>query len=676
MIKTGVITNSSQLDNVSRAAIASLGMQDSVLCEKVGFEASVDAARKMEKKGVGVLIARGGTAELIMQEISTPVVPIPVTTQEILQAIYKAKRITGMEKPRIALISYEGMKIDTKLFAQALDIDLREYPNKGGYSNIPQTLARALEGGLDVVVGGALTVQMAQERKLKAVVLVSTVDSLRTALTEAEKLVYAIKLEQARTQRLTTLVENIQEGIMFAGPDGRIQIANQAAHKMVGGHAGLVGKPLWDVIPTTGLEAALAGHTELADEVVDIGDSAYVLSVYPVRVGTDIIGAVVNLQEGRKIARMDVRLRSSMAQKGMVARYTFRDILGSSEAVRESLRKASAFAATDSTILLLGETGTGKELFAQSIHNAGPCSNGPFVAVNCAALPPSLLESELFGYEEGAFTGANRKGKQGLVELAHNGTLFLDEISELDQYGQIRLLRFLQEKQVMRLGGGRYSDVQTRVIAASNKDLHGLVRGGMFREDLFYRLRVLTLRLPPLRERHGDVTVLARAMTNALQRRSGRKLSLSPAGLALLERYPWPGNVRELANCIELLSTECRGDLISADQVSAALADMLPHEDARLPGAGAGGSGTHSAFCMHPAPARDVHGRRETALPEAGLTLPEIKKNSERSLILETLLACRGHSGEAAARLGMHRSTLYRKMREYGLGRQHRNLPG
>lgn len=203
---------------------------------------------------------------------------------------------------------------------------------------------------------------------------------------------------------------------------------------------------------------------------------------------------------------------------------------------------------------MIGETGTGKELFAHAVHHASPWAQGPFVAVNCAALPSSLLESELFGYEEGAFTGAARKGKPGMFELAHRGSIFLDEVSELDNSSQLRLLRVLQERCAMRLGGNRLIPIDVRVIAASNKNLWDLVERRAFRDDLFFRLNVLPLFLPPLRAREGDVAVLARHFLEEICRRRGVGFRLAQSALKRLNRHPWPGNVRELGNVMERIS--------------------------------------------------------------------------------------------------------------------------
>jgi len=239
-----------------------------------------------------------------------------------------------------------------------------------------------------------------------------------------------------------------------------------------------------------------------------------------------------------------------LRQKGFVARYQFTDIVGTSEAILKVVRKAKSFGRTDSTVLITGESGTGKEIFANSIHNISSRRNGPFVAVNCATIPENLLESELFGYEEGAFTGAKKGGRAGLFEMADKGTIFLDEISEIPLATQAQLLRVLQEKVIRRVGGNKIIPVDVRVIAATNADLLRMIQDGQFRSDLYYRLNVLNLQIPPLRERKEDIPPLVEHCIQKC-RKYGQEIKIPELFMAKLQNYPWPGNIRELENFVE-----------------------------------------------------------------------------------------------------------------------------
>jgi len=249
-----------------------------------------------------------------------------------------------------------------------------------------------------------------------------------------------------------------------------------------------------------------------------------------------------------ELTSMEASLRRQITQKGLIAKYTFSDIKGSSTTIEQCINKAKKIAQIDKPTLIIGESGTGKELFVQSIHNASIRSHYPFVAMNCAAIPDSLLESELFGYEDGAFTGARKGGKEGLFQMAQKGTLFLDEIGELSRSTQAKLLRVLEEKEIMRVGSDRLISVDVRIIAATNRNLKAMVDGGKFRLDLFFRLNTLIINIPPLRSRHSDIALL---INEFLLRENQEEIQFDPKVWNFLLNYQWTGNIRELKNCIE-----------------------------------------------------------------------------------------------------------------------------
>ena len=277
----------------------------------------------------------------------------------------------------------------------------------------------------------------------------------------------------------------------------------------------------------------------------------------PVKVGDEILGAVETLEDVTKIREYENIIRVKLAEKGHIAHFTFGDIIGDSPPFKKIIKLANKFAEVDSTILIEGESGTGKEVFAQAIHSASRRRKGPFVAVNCGAIPDSILESELFGYQAGAFTGARRQGKDGLFTQAHTGTIFLDEISETSQSFQTTLLRVIQEMEVRPLGSDKVIPIDIRIIAATNRRLRQEVDLGNFRRDLYYRLNILRLSIPPLRYRKKDIPHFVRHFIEQNSAILGKGLSISQEAMTAMKNYAWLGNIRELQNAIERLCVTC-----------------------------------------------------------------------------------------------------------------------
>ena len=344
----------------------------------------------------------------------------------------------------------------------------------------------------------------------------------------------------------------------------------------------------------------------------------------------EVVSIVNTFREMAAVKRLSNRL------SGDTARYRFSDVIGGSRPIKEALALGRRAARSNATVLLLGESGTGKEVFAQAIHNDGARASGPFVAVNCAALPRDLIESEMFGYSPGSFTGADKAGRPGRFELASGGTIFLDEISEMPLEVQAKLLRVLQERHVTRIGGTRSISVDVRVIAAANRDLSELVARHEFREDLFYRLNVLRIDLPALRERGEDI---ARFVDDSIRRSCAALhrpvLALSPRALAQLRAYAWPGNIRQLQNVIERLV-----NMVDGDEVD------------QLPPSWFG----EEYFATKPAGACVTGGGKVVPLEQ-----------TERAAIRAALEALNFNVTRTADALGITRPTLYAKMDKYGL---------
>jgi transcriptional regulator with PAS, ATPase and Fis domain len=281
------------------------------------------------------------------------------------------------------------------------------------------------------------------------------------------------------------------------------------------------------------------------DLIVETRGRSLVVNRKDISLFGEAAGSYFNFQEVTYIRQLEQNLSRRLRERGLLARYTFEDVLCHSPRMAQCLELARRIAGSDFTVLIMGESGTGKELLAQSIHNASGRAMHPFVAVNCAAVPENLLESELFGYVGGSFTGALREGREGLFEQANNGTVFLDEIGDMPPMLQAKLLRVLQERQIMRVGSNKVTQVNIRVIAATNRNLRERIRKGLFREDLYYRLNALSLLVPPLRDRPEDLFPL---LAHFLEEQQTRNPAFTPEAREVLARYPWPGNIRELAN--------------------------------------------------------------------------------------------------------------------------------
>jgi two-component system, NtrC family, response regulator AtoC len=369
------------------------------------------------------------------------------------------------------------------------------------------------------------------------------------------------------------------------------------------------------------------GSIESAVEAMRVGADDYLtkpVDLYELR------KRVMNLIEKEQLKEEVTSLREQLDK-----RYGFESIIGKSAPMERLFEQMKLVAPTRSSVLIIGESGTGKELVANALHRASPRRNERFLAINCGAIPPDILESELFGHERGSFTGAVTR-KIGKFELAHKGSLFLDEISELYPELQVKLLRVLEERQIMRVGGSELIDVDFRLIAATNKDLERVVAEGRFREDLYYRLKVVTLRIPPLRERPSDLPVLAEHFLNTFCQEHGKSPKrLTAEAVEVLSRYPWPGNVRELRNVIEsIIVFHSQGDEITVADLPAEVRDS-------------------STLSATGAPVQSVVGE------------PRTMEEIERQAILETLQRTGGHRAKAADLLGIGLRTLQRKLKDY-----------
>jgi PAS domain S-box-containing protein len=429
--------------------------------------------------------------------------------------------------------------------------------------------------------------------------------------------------------REKTILDSINEGVFTVDLDWRITAFNRAAEEITKvGRREALGHQCCDVFRASICENACVLRRTMSSGKPILNATAHIVSRSGERIPIRISTALLKDEQGRTIGGVETFQDLSpieQLQKELNSRYTFEDIVGHSAVMVKLFEILPQIADSSSTVLIEGSSGTGKELFARAIHSLSPRKRKPFIAVNCAALPDTLLESELFGHKAGAFTDA-RRDKPGRFALANGGTLFLDEIGDVSPAMQIRLLRVLQERMVEPLGSVEPIKVDVRIVAATNRDLAQLVREGRFREDLYYRIRVISLRLPSLSQRREDIPLLVDHLVSKLNRIQGKDIEgVSEEVLAQLMEYEYPGNVRELENIIEQAFVLCRGRLIE-----------LHHLPAEL---------------------------RPSGPASYGKTNPMSLEAMEKVLISDALRRHKGSRCKAAKQLGINASTLYRKMK-------------
>ena len=650
---------------VQRVAIE-LGIQDKILLRLTGLSRSLSVARQAEQEGAYVIVARGWSANQIVEAgIRTPLVFLPISMQDLVYVLDQALAKAQKPNPRVGIIVYPQLQKELVALSSLLHVDLRIYPSGSEKEDMREAIAQAVHDKVDVFIGGETSIGMAESMGLRCQLLVCDEMSIRQALLEAKRIVYARELEQAQSLKFKTVIEHSHDGIVSLDAEGRVLLINPVARRMLRLKNDITHFSYRAILDLPQIDRCLLLGNSIEDEMAEVDGRKLLFSAIPIHVGDTVHGAVLTFQEPRAIAAKESKIRHDALHTEMVAYHTFEDIIGTSPAIAAAIARARKFAPSAQPVLIQGETGTGKELFAQSIHNASHRCDQPFVAINCGALPQSLLESELFGYEEGAFTGASRKGKPGLFELAHHGTLFLDEVAELDLRAQRRLLRVLETQKVLRISGTRNICVDVRIIAATNANLWERVQRNQFRADLFYRLSVLVVSLPPLREREGDVEQLMRFFLAQAEGNVLRGQVVDPQALEMLRRYLWPGNIRELRYFIHRLCA-AMPDTFDADTIEAEL--LMPFDCRQQP------CPSFEAVAGSP----DLSGADFNRYDNSSATAPGQAVDSpldnadkggqgERERIQQALHACRGHQSKAALMLHMSRSTLFRKMRKLGM---------
>ncbi|MBD3309330.1 PAS domain S-box protein [candidate division KSB3 bacterium] len=611
------------------------------------LEEGARQAITLEEQGLDVVISRGGTA-IAIQELVTdlPVVEVQISGFDVIRRLHQAKQ----QADKVAVAGFEPFTYGLEGLGEILGLTLQvvtlreEWYDQHQY--IEQRLRAIQREGYQCVVGDHISVKIAEELGMAGFLIKSGKEAVLQAILEAERVANVRKQEMEKAKRLKSIIDLAYEGIISIDQHGIIDTFNPKAEEIVARKAyKVIGKPIQEVFPGMNLIQSLQTGHQQREIVLNVEGTTILANIIPISINQEVVRVVVTFQKVSHIQRMEQRIREEFSMKGHTADNTFQDIVGQTPLIDQIKEEARDYAQIDLPILISGETGTGKELFAQAIHNASARHNKPFVAFNCAALPESLLESELFGYVEGAFTGARKQGRAGLFEQANGGTIFLDEISEVPKGIQARLLRVLQEHKIRKLGDDRITSVDVRIIVATNKNLSQLVDEGIFREDLYYRINVLNIHLPPLQERREDIPILVNFFIKKYRQKVNKIVEgISQEGMAMLSTYSWPGNVRQLENVVERLMVRTRERYIMTSlvrDVMKSLRGYMPASD-------------HSVHA-------DAAG-----LPQAGIPLPahaslaEIEKLIIRQVVQEE----RGNKMAAAERLKIGRTTLWRKLKE------------
>ncbi|WP_425058851.1 Anaerobic nitric oxide reductase transcription regulator NorR [Sporomusa carbonis] len=585
-------------------------------------------ARQLSEKGADALICYSDFVKTIKTTVNIPIVSLGPSSLDILRGMQQTKEWLTQNGKHIATgmaVGIIGHSIidETTIVGDILGIPTRVLADIQG-TDMSGILAIVREVPDIISPDGAL-IEFISDIPCFSVTVGR--EALLRSVRQAQELVAAGRREWAKLEQIKTIMDFTGEGIVAVDNQRRITYVNHIAEKQLkASKHQIVGKPAATLFPDINLDDALRYAQTRIMPFVDGREQMLACRIVPMIIGGQTVGAVLTINE----SNFPIKDKAGKCtnESGHKATYCFDDFVTVNETMKETLEIAKSYAGVDSTILIIGETGTGKEIIAQSIHNYSRRCNGPFVAVNCAALPESLLESELFGYEYGAFTGARKNGKKGLFEQADQGTIFLDEIGEISLGMQARLLRVIQEREIMRIGGDKIIPIDVGIIAATHRNLPELIEKGLFRRDLYHRLNILQLHLLPLSARKEDIPYLVECIGKKLSARLFKQpLKFSAGAMNVLACYPWPGNVRELESVIERMLILKNGGVVTSDDIKKVL------------------------YCGY-----DRRDNEALVVPRG--TMEEMERAIIRQVLKET-----GNQDETAKILGISTTTIWRKMK-------------
>lgn len=585
----------------------------------------LNKANEMIQSGTRIIISRGGTAALLRNNIPIPVIEIAHDFHGVYRILQEAKnksqKIAAIGFPQFcrALRHYQSMTNDEFKICQVYN-----------HHDIENVIKNLSENDYHMVIGGLTVAEMAKKYNLNVIEGDADNNSIEQAINEAHGLLKYINRENLKLVMSHAALNQSREGIMCVDQLGEIIHINAIGMTLFQCQ---VGDKLFKKEVFKDIYASMINESNVKEQAIEINGTLVSLSVRHFSNRHNSYAVITGLSQESTLWQQTTSKKSHL--RGYATSYSFDNIIAQSPIMHQVIQKARLCAQHELPVHILGDTGTGKELFAQSIHHVSARSHGPFVALNCAAIPESLLESELFGYAEGAFTNARKGGKPGVFEMATNGTVFIDEISEAPLSVQVKLLRVLQEKQFSRLGGDTLLSADFRLITASNKDLGQLVASGEFRQDLYYRINILELQLPSLRERPEDIMVLI----HHLLQQQNKHLTFTADAVNCLQNYDWPGNIRELQAVIYRLIV-----LLDGNTVNKEVLQQISH--------------------LSPACHQSV-----SLVSDHMLVADEsdLLKKQEKQLIASVIEKTDGDRTRASAILGISPTTLWRKLKQHNI---------
>ncbi|MDM8040290.1 sigma 54-interacting transcriptional regulator [Klebsiella quasipneumoniae] len=585
----------------------------------------LNKANEMIQSGTRIIISRGGTAALLRNNIPIPVIEIAHDFHGVYRILQEAKnksqKIAAIGFPQFcrALRHYQSMTNDEFKICQVYN-----------HHDIENVIKNLSENDYHMVIGGLTVAEMAKKYNLNVIEGDADNNSIEQAINEAHGLLKYINRENLKLVMSHAALNQSREGIMCVDQLSEIIHINAIGMTLFQCQ---VGDKLFKKEVFKDIYASMINESNVKEQAIEINGTLVSLSVRHFSNRHNSYAVITGLSQESTLWQQTTSKKSHL--RGYATSYSFDNIIAQSPIMHQVIQKARLCAQHELPVHILGDTGTGKELFAQSIHHVSARSHGPFVALNCAAIPESLLESELFGYAEGAFTNARKGGKPGVFEMATNGTVFIDEISEAPLSVQVKLLRVLQEKQFSRLGGDTLLSADFRLITASNKDLGQLVASGEFRQDLYYRINILELQLPSLRERPEDIMVLI----HHLLQQQNKHLTFTADAVNCLQNYDWPGNIRELQAVIYRLIV-----LLDGNTVNKEVLQQISHL---------------SPVCHQSVSLVSDH----TLVADES----DLLKKQEKQLIASVIEKTDGDRTRASAILGISPTTLWRKLKQHNI---------